>query len=46
MPPEDAREKLEHIKGHLVRMPMAFLEDAEMAERGLQVNSWTQSVYT
>ncbi|RDA95171.1 hypothetical protein CP533_1936 [Ophiocordyceps camponoti-saundersi (nom. inval.)] len=46
MPPEDAREKLDQIEGHLVWMPMAFLEDAEMAERGLQVNAWTESVYT
>ncbi|PFH62692.1 hypothetical protein XA68_12370 [Ophiocordyceps unilateralis] len=46
MPPEDARDKLDQIKGHLVWMPMAFLEDAEMAERGLQVNAWTESVYT
>ncbi|KJZ78065.1 hypothetical protein HIM_02702 [Hirsutella minnesotensis 3608] len=46
MPPEDARAKLDQIRGHLVRMPMKFLQDAEMAERGLQVNSWTESVYT
>lgn len=46
MPPEDARKKLEQIKGHLVWMPMDFLVDAEMAERGLAVNSWTESVYT
>ncbi|KAF4587527.1 Phospholipase D [Ophiocordyceps camponoti-floridani] len=46
MPPEEAREKLDQIKGHLVWMPMTFLEDAEMAEWGLQVNAWTESVYT
>ncbi|PHH82313.1 hypothetical protein CDD83_3303 [Cordyceps sp. RAO-2017] len=46
MPPEEAREKLSQIKGHLVWMPMQFLRDVEMAERGLQVNSWTESVYT
>ncbi|EQK98271.1 Phospholipase D [Ophiocordyceps sinensis CO18] len=46
MPPGDAREKLDQIKGHLVWMPMKFLQDVEMAERGLQVNSWTESVYT
>lgn len=46
MPPEDARDKLDQIKGHLVWMPMKFLQDVEMAERGLQVNSWTESVYT
>ncbi|CAM1511164.1 Fc.00g086770.m01.CDS01 [Cosmosporella sp. VM-42] len=46
MPPEDVREKLSQIKGHLVWMPLEFLKDAEMAEKGLQVNSWTESVYT
>lgn len=46
MPAADARQKLAQIKGHLVRMPMEFLKDAEMAERGLAVNSWTESVYT
>lgn len=46
MPAEDARQKLAQIKGHLVHMPMEFLEGAEMAERGLAVNSWTESVYT
>ncbi|KAK3502387.1 hypothetical protein B0T13DRAFT_394370 [Neurospora crassa] len=46
MPPEDARKKLSQVKGHLVWMPLDFLKDADMAERGLQVNSWTESVYT
>lgn len=46
MPPEEAKKKLAEIKGHLVWMPMDFLKDAEMAERGLQVNAWTESVYT
>ncbi|KAK3956584.1 hypothetical protein QBC32DRAFT_330399 [Pseudoneurospora amorphoporcata] len=46
MPPTDARKKLEQVKGHLVWMPLDFLKDADMAERGLQVNSWTESVYT
>jgi phospholipase D1/2 len=46
MPPEDIREKLDQIKGHLVWYPLKFLRDAEMAERGLQVNSLTESVFT
>lgn len=46
MPPEEVREKLDQIRGHLVWMPMRFLENAEMAEWGLQVNSWTESVFT
>lgn len=45
LPPEDARAKLDQIKGHLVWMPLDFLKDAEMAEKGLQVNQWTESVY-
>jgi len=46
IPPEDVRSKLDQIKGHLVWMPMDFLKDAEMAEKGLQVNQFTESVYT
>jgi phospholipase D1/2 len=46
IPPDEVRAKLAQIKGHLVWMPMEFLKDAPMAERGLQVNSWTESVYT
>ncbi|EHK20329.1 uncharacterized protein TRIVIDRAFT_77430 [Trichoderma virens Gv29-8] len=46
MPPEEAKKKLAQIKGHLVWMQMDFLKDAEMAERGLQLNAWTESVYT
>lgn len=46
MPPEEAKHKLAQIKGHLVWMQMDFLQDAEMAERGLQLNAWTESVYT
>ncbi|KAH6635641.1 hypothetical protein B0J18DRAFT_419382 [Chaetomium sp. MPI-SDFR-AT-0129] len=46
IPPQEVRQKLEKIKGHLVWMPLDFLKDAEMAEKGLQVNQWTESVYT
>lgn len=46
MPPEDARKKLDQIRGHLVWFPLEFLKDAEMAERGLQVNAFTESVFT
>lgn len=46
IPAGEIREKLDQIKGHLVWMPLEFLKDAEMAEKGLQVNSWTESVYT
>jgi len=46
IPPEEVRHKLDKIKGHLVWMPLDYLKDAAMAERGLQVNTWTESVYT
>jgi len=46
MPVKDVREKLDQIKGHLVLMPLEFLKDAEMAEKGLQINAYTESIYT
>ncbi|TAQ84296.1 hypothetical protein B7494_g7386 [Chlorociboria aeruginascens] len=46
IPPQEIRQKLDMIKGHLVWMPLEFLKDAPMAESGLQINSWTESVYT
>lgn len=45
-PAEDIRRDLDKIKGHLVWMPLRFLEDAPMAEKGLQVNAYTESIYT
>jgi len=45
-PVDTVRAELDKIKGHLVWMPLKFLEDAEMAEKGLQVNSFTESGYT
>ncbi|KAL4927294.1 putative phospholipase PldA [Aspergillus undulatus] len=46
MPVHEVREKLDKIEGHLVWMPLDFLKDAEMAEVGLQVNQYTESIYT
>ncbi|OIW32025.1 phospholipase D/nuclease [Coniochaeta ligniaria NRRL 30616] len=46
IPPDEIRKKLDKVKGHLVWMPLDFLKDSNMAESGLQVNSWTESVYT
>ncbi|KAH8882570.1 phospholipase D/nuclease [Thozetella sp. PMI_491] len=46
IPPKEIREKLDRIKGHVVWMPLDFLKDAEMAEKGLQVNQFTESVFT
>lgn len=46
MPATEVRQKLDQIKGHLVWMPLDFLRDAEMAEKGMQVNAYTESIYT
>ena len=46
MPVAEVKKQLDRIKGHLVWMPLDFLCDSEMAEKGLQVNSYTESVYT
>ncbi len=46
MPPHEVRQKLDQIKGHLVWMPLDFLKDAEMAEKGMQINAYTESIYT
>jgi phospholipase D1/2 len=45
-PVAEIRAELDRIKGHLVWMQLKFLEDAQLAEKGLQVNSFTESVYT
>lgn len=45
-PVAEVRKELDRIKGHLVWMPFRFLENAEMAEKGLQVNAYTESIYT
>ncbi|KAJ2905464.1 hypothetical protein MKZ38_005340 [Zalerion maritima] len=46
MPAADIRSKLDKVKGHLVWMPLQFLKDAPMAETGLQVNQFTESIFT
>jgi phospholipase D1/2 len=45
-PVKEIRAELDRVKGHLVWMQLKFLEKADMAERGLQLNSFTESVYT
>jgi phospholipase D1/2 len=45
-PVAEIRAELDRIKGHLVWMQLKFLENAQLAEKGLQVNSFTESVYT
>ena len=46
MPDEDIRRGLDKIKGHLVWFPLHFLENETMAEKGLQLNAYTESIYT
>ncbi|KAK4995979.1 hypothetical protein LTR28_000333 [Elasticomyces elasticus] len=46
MPVDDVRRKLDDIRGHLVWMPLDFLCNAEMAEKGMQINAYTESIYT
>jgi phospholipase D1/2 len=45
MPAELVRAELDKIRGHLVWMPLDFLCDEVMAEKGMQVNAYTESVY-
>lgn len=44
--PADVKKRLDEVKGHLVWMPMNFLKDAPMAEPGLSLNQYTESIYT
>jgi len=46
MPDDEIKRALDKIRGHLVWMPLNFLENAEMAEKGLAVNYYTESIYT
>jgi len=46
IPPRVVRRRLDTVRGHLVWTPMQFLRDASMAEKGLQVNQLTESMYT
>ncbi|KAF2817034.1 phospholipase-like protein PldA [Mytilinidion resinicola] len=45
-PVAEVRKELDRIKGHLVWMPMKFLQNADMAEKGLTLNAYTESIYT
>ena len=42
MPHDLVRKELDKIRGHLVWMPLDFLSNEEMAEKGLKVNSFTE----
>lgn len=42
MPVDAVKKEMDKIRGHLVWMPLDFLENEEMAKWGLQVNSVTQ----
>ena len=42
MPVEQVRKELDKIRGHLVWMPLDFLCEETMAEKGMQINSYTE----
>ncbi|KAL1874951.1 hypothetical protein VTK73DRAFT_10320 [Phialemonium thermophilum] len=46
MSTDEIRKQLDKVRGHLVWMPLDFLKDEAMAGTGLQVNQFTESVYT
>lgn len=43
---EQARRRLCEVRGHLVWMPLGFLREEVMEEKGVGVNAWTESIYT
>ncbi|KAI5777723.1 phospholipase D/transphosphatidylase [Geopyxis carbonaria] len=43
---KEVKEMLAEVRGHLVDLPLRFLEGEQMAEPGLQVNRVTESIYT
>jgi phospholipase D1/2 len=45
-PVAEIRKELDRVKGHLVWMPLKFLENTDMAEKGFAVNQYTESIYT
>ncbi len=42
MPVKLVREEMDKIRGHLVWMPLDFLSEEVMAEKGMQVNAYTE----
>ena len=46
MPVQEVRAQLDRVRGHLVWMSMDFLCEETMAEKGLAVNQFTESIYT
>ena len=42
MPVQQVRKELDKIRGHLVWMPLDFLCEETMAEKGMQINSYTE----
>ncbi|KAF3936846.1 hypothetical protein ABW19_dt0204957 [Dactylella cylindrospora] len=46
VPLEEVKSRLDGVRGHLVEFPKEFLINEVMAERGLDLNEITESVYT
>lgn len=43
---KDLKEALSRVRGNLVDMPIWFLNDEDIAQEGLGLNSMTEIVYT
>lgn len=43
---EEVKEVLSRIRGTLVEMPLLFLKEEDIAKEGLQLNAFTETVYT
>jgi phospholipase D1/2 len=46
MSTKEVKARLSQVRGHLVWMPLMFLQDEKLDEQGLSVNAWTESIYT
>jgi phospholipase D1/2 len=42
----EVKEELSKIRGNLVEMPLLFLKDEDIAKEGLELNFFTEAVYT
>jgi phospholipase D1/2 len=43
---KQVKDLLSRVKGTLVEMPLAFLEEEDIAQEGLSLNALTEQIYT
>jgi len=43
---KEVKEVLAHIRGHLIEMPLHFLEEEDIAKEGVTLNIFTETLYT